>query len=181
MNKKIIVDIDNTLWYFAPILYEKLKAINNNIPEIEEWKEWNFWEGYISRKDFYKSINEIHINQHKYGVFDDAKEFLEYLKYDMKYEIIIASHRIEASKQSTITWLNKHNLYFDSIHLSNNKTILFNDVTVDGIVDDAPDIIEKANNKNIKAFGIKYPWNHKHHELLDESLTNIKQKMAEGL
>ena len=43
-ERKIIVDIDNTLWNLAPVLWEHLKAINPKMPEPSEWSYWDFWE-----------------------------------------------------------------------------------------------------------------------------------------
>lgn len=172
--RKIIVDIDNTLWHFAPVFYEKLLKVNPNIPPVEEWKDWDFWQGYISKKELYKAVDEIHLNQHIYDVFEDAKDFLEFIKYELNLHIIIASHRREESRPSTIFWLGKHKLVYDELHLSNNKTVLFEDKSIIKICDDAPDIIEKAKQHNLKVFGLKFPWNRQYHDILYDSLRDIK-------
>lgn len=171
--KKVIVDIDNTLWYFAPVLYEKLRNINPNFPYIEEWNEYDFWRDHVDKKSFYKCVNEIHMNQDKYGVYNDAKKFIHFLKNELNLHIIIASHRIEASRSATVKWLNKHGIIYDELHLSNDKTKLFDDMSIVRICDDAPDVINKALEKNIKVCGLRHPWNKQYHDILYESLMDI--------
>ena len=60
-KKKIIVDIDNTLWDLAPVLWEHLKAINPEMPEPSEWNDWDFWGRYVPMKDLYQVIRNIHM------------------------------------------------------------------------------------------------------------------------
>jgi hypothetical protein len=42
MKPRIVVDIDNTLWDFAPVLWERLRRINPEVLRPEEWNEWRF-------------------------------------------------------------------------------------------------------------------------------------------
>jgi len=63
MQKRIIVDIDNTLWDFGSVLWEYLKGINASTPEPTAWCKWDFWMDYVTEKEFYKVVREIHINQ----------------------------------------------------------------------------------------------------------------------
>lgn len=175
MVKTVIVDIDNTLWDFATVLYEKLKKVNSELPEVSEWHCWDFWKPYISRKDFYFAINEIHREQDKYGVFADAKDFLDYLK-SKNYNIVIASQRELRSKQATLNWLQKHKLLFDELHLLSDKSVLFNN-NVFAVVDDSPHVLSKARENNLVISGIKFPWNKEHHDYLFECLIHIKNNL----
>lgn len=171
---KVIIDIDNTLWDFASILYEKLKKINSEIPDINQWTEWSFWKPYISERDFYRTVMEIHREQDKYSVYPDAHEFLDFL-HKNNYTIIIASHRDLRSKQATLNWLHKHKLIFHDLHLSYDKTVLFNNVFA--VIDDSPQIISKAKENNINVTGIQFPWNREYHSDLFSSLKEIKEKV----
>lgn len=117
---KIIVDIDNTLWNLAPELWKHLKAHNPKMPPPSEWTEWDCWEGYVTIKDLYQVLKNIHMQQDKYPPYPESKQFLEALKEGGFY-IIIASHREKETSAPTLKWLNQNGLLFDEIHLSRDK------------------------------------------------------------
>jgi len=159
MLKKAVIDIDNTLWHFCDVLYERLKKINNAMPTPENWIEWDFWESYCSKEEFLNAIEDIHLNQddNRHLPYPEARDFLATLKRH-DFHIIIASHRTPESREQTHRWLVRHNLTFDEVHLSYDKTILFEkDCHI--VVDDAPYILEKAVVKGVTAAGLLFPWN----------------------
>jgi len=157
--KKAVIDIDNTLWHFCDVLYERLKRINNVMPSPDNWVEWDFWEKYCSREDFIKAINEIHLIQddERHLPYPEARDFLATLK-EHNFHIVIASHRTPESIEQTHRWLIKHDLTFDELHLSSNKTVLF-DEKCHIVVDDAPFVLEEAAKSGVKASGLLFPWN----------------------
>lgn len=155
MNR-VVVDIDNTLWHFAPVLYERMKKLNPCIIEPSQWYDINFWKPYLNPNEFYKIINSIHMDQEIFAPYPDAHIFLSALK-EMGFYITIASHREKDTLIPTINWLKKYNLIYDEIHLSFDKTILFKDSI--SVIDDSPIILEKAIKSGIKAYGLKMPWN----------------------
>ena len=159
MNKTAIIDIDNTLWQFCDAFYEDLRKINPNFPHPENWKNWDIWEGYCTEQDFYNAVNAIHQNQDspKFQPYPEARDFLSGLKQN-NYHITIASHRSAEYMGQTVRWLKKHGLVYDEIHLSHHKTTLFNDST-DVVVDDAPQVLEKAVESGALATGLLFPWN----------------------
>ncbi|MCS7280799.1 MAG: hypothetical protein NZ583_04125 [Desulfobacterota bacterium] len=172
-NEKIrraLIDIDNTLWDFAPLLYEKLKLINPSVPPPQSWLRWDFFKDYVSAEVFYGVIEEIHKRQDEYGVFPDAKRFLEGIRA-LGLKIVIGSHRNRSAEEATLRWLKKHDLPFDELHLSYDKTVLFG--SVDLVVDDSPFVHEKAKSFGIMALGIEYPWNRNFDLLLFKNLTEI--------
>jgi hypothetical protein len=159
MLKKAVIDIDNTLWHFCEVLYKRLIKINKTIPSPEYWVEWDFWEDYCSKEEFLKAIKTIHVNQddERHLPYPEARDFLSTLK-EHGFYIIIASHRSPDTLEQTERWLKRHKLLFDEIHLSYNKTVLI-DTKCYVVVDDAPDILEKAANMHILASGLRFPWN----------------------
>lgn len=159
MIKTAVVDIDNTLWHFCDVLYEKLTAINKSVPKPEHWSDWDFYQAYCSEKDFFGKIYDIHINQAHadYLPYPEAKGFLSTLRNN-GYNIIIASHRRSESREATEKWLSKHELVYDELHLSFDKTVLF-DTNTHVVVDDAPHILEKAVEKGAMGTGLLYAWN----------------------
>ena len=183
MRKRVIVDIDNTLWDFGSILWEYLKAINAHTPEPSAWHEWDFWEDYITEKEFYISIHSIHLNQnhHKFKPYPEAKSFLDSLMKD-GYYVLIASHRDEDTRDSTIKWLNTHELVFDEVHLGHDKSVLFNDCYA--IIDDSPILLDKAKHLGIVRTGLMHPWNKESGHPLFDNLNKVyehfKNRGVEG-
>jgi len=166
----ILVDIDNTLWDFAKTLYEKLSA-KHTIPTPEYWDCWDFWKGYMKEKDFYAVAYEIHQEQDIYGSYPEAAPFLESLK-KKGHTVIIASHRQQKAFEPTVRWLKKNNLPFDKVHLSYDKTVLFD--AVDYVIDDAPPIINKARLEGIPVAALRKPWNCMLNVPLYDVLTEMK-------
>lgn len=172
MTKIAVIDIDNTLWDFATILYEEISKLNPQMPMPDKWIHWDFWKDFLRAEEFYSIINKIHCRQDSFGVFPDAEDFLRELKAN-NYKIIIASHREENSRIPTINWLIKHNLTFDELHLSYDKTVLFPFCNI--VVDDSPHVLERAINSNIIATGLEFAWNRGNGFNLFSSLTEIRE------
>ena len=61
--KRIIVDIDNTLWDFGAVLWAHMRRLNSSVPEPMYCDKWDFWVEYLSEREFYSVVREIHINQ----------------------------------------------------------------------------------------------------------------------
>ncbi len=170
MQKIAVIDIDNTLWDFASVLYDELIKINPNIPHPNDWYKWDFWIDYLDPKTFYEIISKIHKKQDIFGVYPDAKLFLSEIKKS-GYKIIIASHREEESRIPTINWLNRNNLSFDELHLSFDKTVLLCSCNI--VVDDSPQILQKAAEEGILATGLEFPWNRSNGFKLFKNLSQI--------
>lgn len=180
MTKTAIIDIDNTLWQFCDAFYVELAKLNRNFPSPDRWINWDIWEGYCSKQDFYRAVNIVHSNQDsdKYLPYPEAKDFLASLKQNC-YHITIASHRSPSHREPTERWLKKHGLQYDELHLSFQKTNLFNMFT-DVVVDDAPQVLKKAVESGAKATGLLFPWNREYtdngfrlYSTLNEILYNI--------
>jgi len=154
-----IIDIDNTLWQFCDVLYEELRKVNKAFPTPDQWARWDLWEGHCSKQDFFAAIDTIHTNQDNdtYLPYPEAKGFLMTLK-EHGYHITIASHRSSDYRKATERWLQQNGLIYDVLHLSHNKTTLFNKFT-DVVVDDHPAVLEKAIESGAKAMGLLFPWN----------------------
>lgn len=159
MPKRAIIDIDNTLWHFCDALHDELKKLNKKFPPPDSWTHWDLWEGYCSEDDFYSAVNAIHLNQNSdsYLPYPEARDFLCNLR-ENDYHITIASHRSPDHRKQTEMWLDKHGLVYDELHLSFDKTQLFDEFT-DIVVDDAPRVLEKAVQKGVIAIGLLFPWN----------------------
>jgi hypothetical protein len=177
-RKKAIIDIDNTLWHFCDMLFEQLQKINRSFPSPDGWIDWDFWQHFCSEEEFITAINNVHFNQDddRHIPYPAAKQFLQTLK-DEGFHITIASRRSEGSRIATKRWLHKHELPFDELHISFNKTALFEaDYCV--VVDDSPKVLEKAKQRGLMHTGLLFPWNRLYSEngyLLFNSLDEILQ------
>jgi len=170
--KKIIVDIDNTLWDFAPVLYERIKKVEPRIGPPKTWHVFDFWKPFISPGMFYSIIKDIHMEQGLFTPYPESPFFLSSLK-EMGFHIVIASHRENVSFDVTKKWLHNKNLVFDELHVSNNKAVLFNECVA--IVDDSPFTLQKASAAGMIATGLKMPWNKDDDYVLFDNLSEIIQ------
>jgi 5'(3')-deoxyribonucleotidase len=179
MKKRIIVDIDNTLWDLAPELWKELQIFNPQMPPPAKWRDWDFWEEHVQTRDLYRALREVHMKQDHYFPYTDSREFLTGLKR-RNFFITIASHREKGTLDPTVRWLRKHDLPYDEVHLSNDKTVLFDQSWA--IVDDSPVTLGKAAGAGIIRAGLRNPWNERtDHPLFDnllEILIFIDSKMA---
>lgn len=189
---KVVVDIDNTLWDFALCLHRLLALKGIKVPPPEHWEEYQFYKRYnIPEGVFYKTVNQIHQKQYQYEPYPDAHEFLHWLKNEGFY-IVIASHRAETYRLATETWLKKHRLVYNELHLSYDKSVLWTDKQISmfsddspvvAVVDDSPEVLESAVTNNILALGLTRPWNRvcQHKAVLKNSLMDIADEMKNRL
>jgi len=165
LSKRVIIDIDNTLWNLAPELWKRLQAINPNMPPPEKWNDWDFWEEHVHTQDLYQCLREVHSQQDQYAPYPESREFLAALK-KRRFYIIIASHREKRTLESTLRWLQKYDLAYDEVHLSSDKSVLFDGSWA--IVDDSPVTLAKAARAGVIRMGLRNPWN----EGMDHPLFN---------
>lgn len=155
---RAVIDVDNTLCEYSFVLYDELNKINKAINLPIEWDDWDFYKGLVSDEDFYKAADLAQNRIMECGMVPGAKEFTHVLS-DLGYEIVIASHRQDKNKILLEKWLNKNNIKFDKIHISFDKTVLFDDESVRLVVEDSPVIIKESCNRGITTIGIRRPWN----------------------
>jgi 5'(3')-deoxyribonucleotidase len=178
IQKKAVIDIDNTLWQFCDVLYERLKRIKEDFPSIDQWTNWVFFEEYCSLEEFLHVIRGIHLEQdsERHLPYPEAKGFLEKLK-EKDFYIVIASHRHDESRDQTENWLSRHGLIYDELHLSFNKTELF-DESCRVVVDDAPQVLERAHEKGALSAGLSFPWNRAYSQNEFRLFANLKEVLG---
>jgi len=153
---RIIVDIDNTLWYLAPELWVQLKKVNPRMPSPDHWATRESLEKYMSLKEFFRVLKSVHMQQEVYPPFPESRYFLRTLK-ERGFHIVIASHRSQDTYAPTVNWLNKYQLSFDEVHLSYDKSVLFSGSLA--LVDDSPMNLDKAVRAGLLGTGLIYSWN----------------------
>jgi len=176
--RKIIVDIDNTLWDFAPVLYERIKTASHDVNRPQEWHSFDFWKAAMPPDVFYRIITTIHMDQEQFTPYPEARNFLRSLK-DLDMHITIASHREKTTRDVTMNWLRRHNLPCDEIHLSFDKTVLFDDSWA--VVDDSPLLLRRAAAAGIIGTGLKMPWNDTGEYAVFDTLTEVLAHLREHL
>jgi FMN phosphatase YigB (HAD superfamily) len=176
--KKIIVDIDNTLWDFASVFYERITKVNPDFSPPKGWHTFDFWKAYLSPKQFYGIIRDIHMDQNLFSPYPQAESFLSSLN-ENDFTVIVASHREKGTFDVTARWLRQNNLIFDELHISNDKTILFKECRA--IVDDSPMTLEKAAKAGIIGVGLRMPWNERENYTLFDSLAEVLQYLKKQL
>jgi len=169
-QRKIIVDIDNTLWHLAPELWEALKKVNPQMPPPAEWDSRRSIERFMPIKEFFRVLKDIHLRQENSPPFPEAESFLSSLK-KRGFHIVIASHRSPDTYEPTVNWMRKYRLAHDEIHLSYDKSVLFPDSIA--LVDDSPVNLSKALEAGILGTGLLFPWNENSGFPLFKTLTEV--------
>jgi hypothetical protein len=166
--KRIIVDIDNTLWDFATPFWKKIE--HYGVPRPSEWTA-DFWKDYFTVEQFLSYIDEVHKEQDVSAApFPEAAPFLAALK-TRGCHITIASHRNPESRGITETWLQAHGLTYDELYVGPDKTVLFDNHYA--IVDDSAELLDKAATKGLITAGLRYSWNRNSGHCLFENLSEI--------
>lgn len=155
---KAIIDVDNTLCEYSFVLYDELNKINDKVPLPIDWNNWNFYKGLISDEDFYKAADLAQERIMECGMVPGANKFTRVLS-DLGYEIVIASHRQDNNKILLEKWLMKKGIKYDEIHISFDKTVLFEDESTRLVVEDSPVVIKESCKRGITTIGIRRPWN----------------------
>jgi hypothetical protein len=158
MRTTAVVDIDNTLWQFCDAFLAELKKVNSGFPPVAAWDTWDFFTPYCTEEQFMAAVDAVHLRQDSdaHRPYPEARGFLRSLR-EQGYRVVIASHRRSEMAGPTERWLAKHDLPYDELHLSFDKSVLFKDAAV--VVDDAPQTLEKAVAHKAVGAGLLFPWN----------------------
>ena len=177
MKYKIGIDIDNVISNFNEVLLEeflnhdkKLRntgIINNDVYITKGMFDWSKEE----QDEFY--YNNIERIAKSLNVLEDAPEYIRKLK-EGGNEIYIISGRDNGEYSDpykmTCDWLNKHNIVYDMLILTNAhnslekaKICLENDIDI--MIDDSTRILLEVYNSGITALLMDTPYNRKENDL----------------
>ncbi len=162
----VMVDVDNILWDFSEEFHNKINYYysNRNIPNV--FTHWDEPFEYFNKQEFYTIVNEIHDNQPEYQPFENAKNFLLELKRKNCY-IYIASNRLTRHYFNLQRWLWNFDLPYNSIFADVDKTTLFDNYQFNLVIDDNPNVQNKAKEKGIRTLSLRYPYNDGNCEMYD--------------
>ena len=161
----VMVDVDSILWDFCREMHKRMYSLfPNKIPaKYEDWDlpHWDTPKEYFTPpNDITEFFHEIHKDQCEFHPFADAKMLLSSLK-KFGYTIMIASHRKPTAQYQLEAWLKLHDLPYDSIFCGSDKTLLFQDPTMNFelLIDDCPVIQNAAIAKGITVYSLEYEYN----------------------
>ena len=157
--KRAIVDVDGTLYNFHKPLHVRLHELYDfpivHTSEITHW-DWYFDYG-ITKKEFYKAVDDIHNRQLEFEPFMNAYELFAALDY-MKFEVFVASHRSLQSADILSVWLWENALGpYTAVYAGPNKKQFFR--TGDVLIDDAPHTIDYGCDLGMDVIYTAWPWN----------------------
>ena len=162
MNKKIIkIDIDGVLRdMLSEMCYIYNREYNESI-KPSDVKEYDVDKTFTKCNEIDgMSAKYFFFNDYAYElcsfpkVIDKAKEALDLL-HKLDYYIIIVSYQNDyINKEATLSWLNEHNIYYDSICFTDRKDLIHGDI----IVDDNPEFLNICDDNEEKIL-IDAPYN----------------------
>jgi hypothetical protein len=183
MQRTAIVDVDGTLAPLDKYLYREISKLNPACPPPEQWVEWSTPEKYVDKSTFYRIIDSVHETQYLIEPFEGAQQLLSYLHIN-GFKVVIASHRKTSMYGPLFLFMKNNRLPYDSIHLSYNKTVLFEPREVKYLIDDAPHTLQTAAEQGIYSLGLMTPYNRKlfgkHHSIfLCDTLTGVLETIQQ--
>ena len=157
MKPGFAVDIDNVL----AVAEEEVQRIYHELTG-DSWPE-NFYAsaGGLDNSAFKRElIEEIFDYFHDrsipmLSVMPGARQALQTLQ--QQFRIVVITARRPHAKPQTLEWLRRHELPFDELHLTGEKTDVAENVT--WAVDDHPEHVKDYLSEGIKVFLMDQPWN----------------------
>jgi len=155
--KRAIVDVDGTLWDLSTPLHVKLREQYPHIPKDVDNSSWEWYEPYITKKQFYKVVDETHIEQLYASAYSGSQRLFHEL-HVRKYEVFVASHRRYDTGPQLAFWLWMQWLVpYSALYCGWDKTEFIR--PFDLVIDDAPSTIDFALGQGCRVMYLNWPWN----------------------
>jgi 5'(3')-deoxyribonucleotidase len=108
----------------------------------------------MSAKYFFFSEKGFELARYS-SIVPKAKEAMDIL-HNLGYYIVIVSYQDGCYNQkNTLYWLDEHNIYYDSICFTDDKSIIKGDI----MVDDCIDFLKQCDNNEEELICVKAPYN----------------------
>ena len=157
MSKRIIVDVDGTLWDLHTPLIKALSESHPGFP-TEMPTEWNWFQSYISNAQFAAMVRRIHDVQYAFRPFDGAAYLFDVLAKHTDLEIFVASHRDRNTASTLSGWLQDNRCYpYSCLYTGPDKLDFLR--SGDIIIDDAPKTILNSIALGADVYYLEHPWN----------------------
>jgi hypothetical protein len=157
--KRVLVDVDSTLWGFTEELIKRMrvKFPTKTIPD--EFDNWDHPVSFFN--DFCEALDmfcDIHTDQDTFDPFPHAREMLDLLK-EKDYHIHIASNRPSHTIEYLIKWLDLNELPYDSLFCDEDKKDLWDEHEFELVIDDAPKTQLYAEKMGSQVLTLRYKYN----------------------
>ena len=152
------VDIDNVLAVAEP----EVQKIYQEITGLSWPQNLYASAGGLDSSNLERNIINIifeHFHQRSIPVLPvnpGSKKALEQLGHHFRIVVITARH--PESRPQTLDWLQRHELPFDELHFSGDKSDVAENLVL--AVDDHPEHAMGYSNRGIPVFLMDQPWNH---------------------
>lgn len=163
IKMKIAIDLDGVVVNYQQKLVDEVNRIYDKNLTLEDMTDYNFKNfKWINNDDLWKII----IKQWNDGTFRDCEPIEGALKglrtlYRHGHTLQIITYRMLGAKLDTITWLDKHDVKYDTISFEKNKGLLCRKLGVEIMIDDSPDVLIDCKNYGVKSVCYNQPWNSK--------------------
>ena len=154
MKKDILLDVDGVIRDIITTSIKTYKELYNPYCNLEHGviTTYNF-KNHMPlitniNKFFLQNKSQIFLNAEPYS---EALEFVDFLKM-AGHNIHIVTNQFRGAEDSTLKWLKKYNVPYDSLHFTKNK----NTVNGDLLIDDCIDNLVIADKKVVC---FDQPWN----------------------
>jgi len=168
-DKILILDVDEVLRNLIQAVLDqynlkyKTKFVKEDITD---------YDIKIALTEIHNTIDYFYENAKKCFLyskpFDDIHNVITKIQKQLGYHIRVTTNQFKQLESYTIEWLNLHNIPYDSLIFTSDKSW----VTGDIIVDDNPEFIISSPCKN--KILMKRPWNKEYWYKYD-SIENIKE------
>jgi uncharacterized HAD superfamily protein len=161
--RKIMVDIDSTLYPSDPIFIRAMSEMYGVQLDLSALDHWDWPLQHISSEQFAALISEY---------FHSDTEILAAVPFRGAVEAINAwraeGHRVHVvsdrgvrAKPATLTWLNNIGIGYDALvlRLGVDKIEYARRHRIDLVIDDRPDTLERAVEAGFAAATLVYPYN----------------------
>jgi phosphoglycolate phosphatase-like HAD superfamily hydrolase len=157
--RKAIVDVDSILWNFLGEMKTRMRKMYPEKTIPEEFDDWGDPESLFDTVDeMIATFDNMHESQEQFEPFEGAVKMLQTLR-DKGYRIHIASNRPPHTRDALERWLKAKNLVYDVIFAAMDKSVLFDDPSIDILIDDRPSTQLDGIERGFLVLTLDYKYN----------------------
>ena len=155
---RIAIDIDSTLHDYWPIFARVAKRRFGVELAYDCQRDWHV--GVLRPEQSAAVVEETHSDENVLGAvpYENAVETVNAWAAAGHW-IHITSHRAEAARDATATWLEQCGFVHHDLHCSYDKITRCVELEIDVLVDDSPVNIARAIEVGITPVTLLHPWN----------------------
>ncbi|TKJ39437.1 MAG: hypothetical protein CEE38_01480 [Planctomycetes bacterium B3_Pla] len=170
-NTYLVIDIDNVIACTDEVMRDVIKKYSVNHVDFcyEDIKHFDYAKC-LDRQGKRLKEDEWHLIHDKFSreenilriqPYSDIQTHLSSLS-DAGYCIQLVTSRLNSARESTVTWLNKHEIPHHGLHFVKHrcKHLIFQNCA--GVIEDDLDQAREFANLEISSYLLAHPWNNVH-------------------